>query len=217
MRILIYSYNYHPEPIGIAPLMTDLAEGLVKKGHQVRVITAMPWYPQGEIYPEYRNKPYLTEIRNGVTIKRCYIWTRSQRNLRNRALFELSFIGLSFLQALQGEKPDLIFLTIPGLPVCLPAAFLARIYRIPIILNLQDILPDAAVHVGLINNPQLIHLLSGLEKLAYQTATKISVIADGFTQNILAKGVPREKIVEIANWVDIDFIRPLNPANNAFR
>jgi hypothetical protein len=40
MRILLYSYNYHPEPIGIAPLMTELAEGLVKRGHQVRVVTA---------------------------------------------------------------------------------------------------------------------------------------------------------------------------------
>ena len=36
MRILIYSYNYAPEPIGIAPLMTELAEGLVKRGHEVR-------------------------------------------------------------------------------------------------------------------------------------------------------------------------------------
>jgi len=60
MRILIYSYNYHPEPIGIAPLMTELAEGLVKKGHQVRVVTAMPNYPERKIYQDYRGKFYLT-------------------------------------------------------------------------------------------------------------------------------------------------------------
>ena len=39
MRILIYSYNYYPEPIGIAPLMTELAEGLVKRGHEIHIIT----------------------------------------------------------------------------------------------------------------------------------------------------------------------------------
>jgi colanic acid biosynthesis glycosyl transferase WcaI len=61
MHILIYSYNYHPEPIGIAPLMTELAEGLVKRGHEVRVITGMPNYPQREIYDGYRGKWYLTE------------------------------------------------------------------------------------------------------------------------------------------------------------
>jgi len=68
MRILIYSYNYHPEPIGIAPLMTELAEGLVKRGHEVRVITAMPNYPERKIYPAYRGQWFMTEEKNGVTI-----------------------------------------------------------------------------------------------------------------------------------------------------
>ena len=86
MRILIYSYNYYPEPIGIAPLMTELAEGLVKRGHQVRVVTAVPWYPDSMIAPQYRGKLYLTEERNGVKIQRCYIWSRQERTLRNRIL-----------------------------------------------------------------------------------------------------------------------------------
>lgn len=111
MQILIYSYNYHPEPIGIAPLMTELAEGLVKKGHEVRVVTAMPWYPDNEIYPNYRGKLYLREKHNGVTIQRCYVWIRRHRSLATRILFELSFIVLSFFQALIGRRPDLIFLT----------------------------------------------------------------------------------------------------------
>lgn len=72
MHILIYSYNYYPEPIGIAPLMTELAEGLVEQGHEVRVITGMPNYPEREVYEEYRNKWYVTEKRNGVTIQRCF-------------------------------------------------------------------------------------------------------------------------------------------------
>ena len=216
MRILIYSYNYYPEPIGIAPLMTDLAEGLAQRGHEVRVLTAMPWYPQGEIYPEYRGKLFCTEERNGVTIQRCYIWSRIERNVRNRALMELSFMSLSFFQGL-GWNPDLILLTVPGLPVCVPAAMLSKLYRKPVILNLQDILPDAAVHVGLISNPKLILVLEKLEKFAYQIATKISVIADGFSKHIQEKGVPGNKIVEIPNWVDIDFIKPLSRENNYFR
>ncbi|NES87638.1 MAG: glycosyltransferase family 4 protein [Moorea sp. SIO2B7] len=217
MRILIYSYNYHPEPIGIAPLMTELAEGLANRGHQVRVITAMPWYPKGLVDPDYRGKLYLTEKRNGVKIQRCYIWTRRKRNLRNRALFELSFVSLSFFQALNGWRPDVILLTVPGLPVCIPASLLGWLYRVPVVLNLQDILPDAAVHVGLIKNKKMIRLLKRLEKFAYRAATKISVIADGFTRNLLEKGVPNQKIVEIPNWVDINFIKPLPKENNYFR
>jgi colanic acid biosynthesis glycosyl transferase WcaI len=217
MRILLYSYNYHPEPIGIAPLMTELAEGLAKRGHQVRVLTAFPWYPNSEIDLEYRGKIYLEEERNGVKIQRSYVWARPQRSLKNRILFELSFVFLSFFQALKGEKPDLIFLTVPGLPVCVPAALLSKLYGVPIILNLQDILPDAAVHVGLLTNEKMIKVFSSLEKFAYRTASKISVIADGFTKNLLTKNIPIDKIVEIPNWVDVDFIKPLDKANNYFR
>ncbi|MEG3438048.1 glycosyltransferase family 4 protein [Pannus brasiliensis CCIBt3594] len=216
MRILLYSYNYHPEPIGIAPLMTELAEGLVKRGHQVRVVTAFPWYPNSEIPPEYAGKLYASEERNGVKIQRSYVWARQRRSLKNRVLFELSFVFLSFFQAINGWRPDVIFLTVPGLPVCVPAALLKRLYGVPIVLNLQDILPDAAVHVGLLTNEKMIRVFQGLERFAYRTAEKISVIADGFTKNLLEKEVPGEKIVEISNWVDINFIKPLEKTDNYF-
>ena len=217
MRILIYSYNYAPEPIGIAPLITELAEGLVKKGHEVRVVTSMPNYPQRRIYEGYRGKLYLTELTNGVVVQRSYVWIRPEPNLIDRLLLEISFVLTSFVHALKGKRPDVILLTAPPLPVSLPAALLGRIHRTPVVLNLQDILPDAAVHVGLLKNPKLIRVFEVLEKFAYQNATKISVIADGFAENLRKKNVPEEKIEQIPNWVDVDFIRPMPKENNAFR
>ncbi|MDF5714028.1 MAG: glycosyltransferase family 4 protein [Rhizonema sp. NSF051] len=217
MRILIYSYNYYPEPIGIAPLMTELAEGLVKRGHQVRVVTAMPNYPERRIYESYRGKGYVTEYKNGVQIQRSYIWTRPQPNLLDRLLLDASFVITSFLPALIGWRPDVILATSPSLPVCLPTALLGWLNRCPVILNLQDILPDAAIQVGLLKNKLLIHLFTALEKFAYHTATKISVIADGFVDDLHSKGVSDSKIEQIPNWVDINFIRPLPKENNAFR
>jgi len=212
MKILIYSYNYHPEPIGIAPLMTELAEGLVKRGHEVRVVTGMPNYPERRIYDGYRGKLYLTEERNGVKLQRCYVWIRPQPGFIDRALLEISFVATSFVQALNGWKPDLLFLTIPPLPACVPAAVLKKIFGCPLVVNLQDILPDAAVHTGLMSNAKLIQIFSKLEAFAYRHADRISVIADGFVDNLLAKGVPQNKLALIANWVDTDFIRPA-PAN----
>ncbi|GAB1542261.1 glycosyltransferase family 4 protein [Scytonema sp. NUACC21] len=217
MRILIYSYNYHPEPIGIAPLMTELAEGLVKRGHSVRVITAMPNYPQRRIYPEYRGKLYNTEYKNGVKIQRSYVWIRPQPRLMERIFLEMSFASTSFLQALNGPKPDIILLTVPSLPISIPAALLGWLYSCPVILNLQDILPEAAVCTGLLKNKWLIRIFTTLEKFAYRTATKITVIADGFVENLLGKGVPANKIVLLSNWADITFIRPLPKENNRFR
>lgn len=217
MRILIYSYNYFPEPIGIAPLVTELAEGLVKRGHQVRVVTGMPNYPQRKIYKEYQGKLYLTELTNGVAIQRSYVWVRPQPSLLDRLLLEVSFVLTSFVHALKGKRPDVIFITVPPLPVCVPAALLGWIHRTPVVLNLQDILPDAAVHMGLLKNPNLIRLFEALERFAYRTAAKMSVIADDFVDHLLSKGVPLHKIVQIPNWVDVNFIRPLPREHNKFR
>ncbi|MBD2410648.1 glycosyltransferase WbuB [Nostoc calcicola FACHB-389] len=217
MRILIYSYNYYPEPIGIAPLMTELAEGLVKRGHQVRVVTAMPNYPERQIYQEYRGKWYLTEYKNGVEIQRSYVWIRPQPNLLDRVLLDASFVVTSFVPALIGWRPDVILSTSPSLPSCVPVALLGWLRACPVVLNLQDILPEAAVHVGLLKNKLLIQLFTFLEKFAYRSASKISVIADGFVENLRSKGVEADKIVQIPNWVDVNFIRPLPQKNNPFR
>ncbi|MBD2205215.1 glycosyltransferase family 4 protein [Calothrix sp. FACHB-1219] len=217
MRILIYSYNYYPEPIGIAPLMTELAEGLVKRGHQVRVVTAMPNYPERQIYSNYRGKLYHTEYKNGVEIQRSYVWVRPEPRLLDRILLDASFVVTSFVPALLGWRPDVIISTSPSLPVCLPASLLGLLYNCPVILNLQDILPEAAIHLGILKNKLLIELFTQLEKFAYHSATKISVIADGFIDNLLKKGVPASKIVSIPNWVDVNFIRPLPQENNQFR
>ena len=217
MRVLIYSYNYHPEPIGIAPLMTELAEGLVRQGHEVRVVTGMPNYPQRQVYDDYKGKLYLTEIRNGVTIQRSFIWVKPNPNLIDRLLLDGSFVVSSFFQALRGWRPDVILLTVPPLPVSLPASLLGLIYNCPIVLNVQDILPEAAIHVGLLKSKTMIRILESLERFSYRTAHTISVIADGFVDNLVNKGVPASKITCIPNWVNTQFIHPLPKEDNAFR
>jgi colanic acid biosynthesis glycosyl transferase WcaI len=217
MRVLIYAYNYYPEPIGIAPLMTELAEGLVKRGHEVRVVTAMPNYPQRQIYEGFRGKLYQTELRNGVTIQRSYVWVKPKPNLFDRLLLDGSFVVTSLFQAMRGWRPDVILLTVPPLPVSVPAALLGKFYNCPVVLNVQDILPEAAVHVGLLTNPLLIGAMEKLEQFAYRTAHTVSVIADGFVDNLVGKGVPPEKITCIPNWVNTNFIRPLPKEDNGFR
>ncbi|MDB9509672.1 WcaI family glycosyltransferase [Kamptonema animale CS-326] len=219
MRILIYSYNYYPEPIGIAPLMTELAEGLVKRGHQVRVVTGMPNYPQRRIYEQYQGKWYLTEERNGVKIQRSYVRINGPHpTLLDRLLLDGSFVASSFFQAFNGWRPDVIFSTVPPLPICVPVAIYGGFRACPIVLNVQDIVSEAAVRVGLVKKDSLlIRIADTLEKFAYRTATHISVIADGFVEKLLSQGVSPNKIVCIPNWVDVNFIGPLPKENNPFR
>lgn len=217
MKILIYSYNYHPEPIGIAPLMTELAEGLVRRGHSVRVVTGMPNYPERRIYDGYRGKLYITEERNGVLVQRCFVWVRPKPGLVDRIFLETSFVSTSFLKAVGGWRPDVILLTVPPLPAAVPATLFKWLQRCPVVLNLQDVLPEAAVVAGLLSNKTLIRVFESLERFAYRYADKIAAISDGFADNLLKKGVSPDKIALIPNWVNTDFIRPLPKEDNAFR
>ncbi|NEP39971.1 MAG: glycosyltransferase family 4 protein [Okeania sp. SIO2H7] len=218
MHVLIYSYNYHPEPIGIAPLMTELAEGLVNRGHQVRVVTGMPNYPERRVYDEYQGKFYLTEKRNGVTIQRSYVRINNPNpGLIDRLILDGSFITTSFFQAIIRWRPDVIFATVPPLPISLPVGWCGFAYGSPIVLNVQDIVSEAAVRVELIKQDGLvIKAARGLENLAYKTAAKISVISDRFVDKLVEQGVSKSKIVCIPNWVDVNFIKPLDK-QNAFR
>ena len=219
MRILIYSYNYYPEPIGIAPLMTELAEGLVRRGHEVRVVTGMPNYPERRIYQGYRNKLYLTEERNGVIIQRSYIWVRGPKpGLLDRLLLDSSFMVTSIVQAFNGWRPDIIFATVPPLLVSVPVGIYAWVRRCPVILNIQDIVSEAALRVKLVNPDGIvIKTAKFVEKLTYEKVNRISVIADGFVDKLVGLGIPNNKIAYIPNWVDTNFIKPLSKTNNSFR
>ena len=217
MKILIYAYNYHPEPIGIAPLVTELAEGLVQRGHQVRVVTAMPNYPHRVIYPEYQGRFYVQEERHGVQIQRCYVWIRPNPGLVTRILLDGSFEVTSLGAAFRGWKPDVILYTSPPLPVAIAVALLALWYRCPTVLSLQDILPEAAIHVGLVRNPLAIWVFEALERFSYGIANRIVVITEKFTENLGRKGVNLAKITCIPNWVNVDFVKPLPKLENTFR
>lgn len=149
-----------------------------------------------------------------MTIQRSYLRIKSKPNLIDRLLLELSFIFTSLPQAFNGKKPDLILLTVPPLLVSLPATLISRFYNCPVVLNVQDILPEAAVRVGLMTNKLMIRFCEVIEKFAYENATKISVIADGFRENLVNKGVSAKKITCIPNWVNVNFIRPLAKKNS---
>lgn len=68
MKILVVSQYYYPEPFRVS----DICEELVRQGHTVTVLTGLPNYPVGKIYPDYRHGEKRDEIINGVHVYRCF-------------------------------------------------------------------------------------------------------------------------------------------------
>lgn len=84
---------------------------------------------------------------------------------------------------------------------------LKKCKKVPFVYNLQDIFPDSLVNNGLAQKGSLLWKIGrAIESFTYKHADKIIVISEDFKKNIMAKGVPEDKISVIYNWVDQDAV-----------
>lgn len=191
MKIQLWSYNFDPEPTGIGIVSTVWARGLRDRGHDIEVVAAHPHYPE----PRWgtRRLPYR-ETRDGIPVLRLPLWIgRSSAAERYRQ--ELSFMAAQSLAVPFLGRPDVIVSASPSFPALLPAIVNVRGRRVPWVLWLHDLLPDGATATGLVDEGgAVIRLARQLERAAYRTADRIVVLSRAFTENLAAKGVPREKI-----------------------
>lgn len=195
MRIQLWSYNYAPEPQGIAPLSTVLAQALRDRSHKVLVVAAHPHYPQ----PAWgaRVKPYR-ERRNGVPVLRLPLILGREGGLE-RVLQELSFTAGQTLVAPLLPPCDVLVAVSPSFPALAPCMAVSRLRRTPLVLWLQDIVTDAATSTGLLAAGPLLDAARRFELSTYRSAARIVVISEAFRDNLRLKGVPDEKIVRILN------------------
>ena len=195
MRIQLWSYNYDPEPSGIAPLSGVWARAMTARGHDVEVIAAHPHYPQPQW--GHRLTPYR-ELRDGVRVLRLPLWVGRGSALQ-RMRQEASFATAMSLAAPMLRTPDVIVAVSPSFPALVPAMVNARARRIPWVMWLQDILPDGATMTGILEEGRIVRLARRLERRAYRSASKIVVISESFKDNLRTKGVAEGKLVRSYN------------------
>jgi colanic acid biosynthesis glycosyl transferase WcaI len=191
LNIQLWSYNYDPEPTGIGPVSRAWAEGLRDRGHHVEVVAAHPHYPE----PVWGSKrlPYR-ETRNGISVLRLPLWIGRETALE-RYRQEFSFTSAQFAALPVLRRPDILVSASPSFPALLPAIINARLRRIPWILWLHDILPDGAASSGLVDEGSMVIRASRrLESAAYRQADRIVVLSKAFTENLVRKNVPEDKI-----------------------
>lgn len=196
MRVQLWSYNYDPEPTGIAPLSTLWARGMAARGHDVTVVAAHPHYPE----PAWGRAPRpYRERRDGIPVIRLPLKI-GRSTSRQRLAQELSFVtSLSVTSPLM-PATDLIVAVSPSFPALVPAMVTARLRRVPWVLWLQDILPDGAVATGILDaESKVVRAAQRLEQYAYRSAARVVVISRSFEDNLRRKGVPAEKLVRIYN------------------
>ena len=219
MNILVLSINYSPEPTGFAQHVANLCEDLARKGHDVMVLTGFPFAPYWSRWPEYKGRFITREHINGVQVVRVthYIPRRAGKMLQ-RLLMEGSFCLMALCLSLTkvGSDWDMILYVGSQPSIAMLAKWMARVRRIPYVVNIQDLAAQAAAGVGIVKAPRLVRILDRFEYLAYGGASGAIVLCEAFRSALIAHGYPAEHIRVICSPVDIERIRPVLP-DPAFR
>lgn len=211
MKILVYGLNYAPEPVGIGKYTGELAPFLASRGHEVRVITAPPYFPGWRVSTAYQNC-FSLENREGVRVRRCPLWVPRRPNgltrLLHLASFALSSLGPLLIQ--RAWRPDVVITVAPAF-FCAPGALLlGRLcgHRTITWLHIQDFELDAAFELGLLKGWLLRSLAESWERFTLRGFDRLSSISIAMVQKLRAKGVPPSRVQLLPNWVDLDLIRP---------
>ena len=150
-RITIIGPNYYPEDSAIGLYTTQKAEYLLKKGFEVTMVTGFPYYPQWEIWNDYKlNSYYINENINGVQVYRYKQYVPQKPTFTRRIIHLLSFTLGSVPNIFKGNKPDLVIVIIPFTTTALLGWILKVVYKSKLWIHIQDFEFDAAMDSGLL-------------------------------------------------------------------
>lgn len=196
-------------------MVHNVIEALVDAGCEMDIYIPTPSRGvSDEVRREYRHRKYEEQCGGKVRLHRFAMF-REGRTPFVRALRYFccglvhTFIGLF------ARNVDLLYLGSTPPTNGLVAAIIKKVRKFPFVYNLQDIFPDSMVNTNITSKGSLIWKIGRfIEKTTYNSADKIIVLSEGFKQNLLAKGVPPQKIEVIYNWIDENNVRPINRAEN---
>lgn len=181
----------------------ELGSYLVKCDHHFSVVGSTISYLTGKA-PEGGK----SSTSNGINLYRAYTYPALHRSYLHRVFSFTSFMVSSFFLGLRVKDVDLIWGTSPPLFQGFPAWLLAKIKRIPFVLEVRDLWPAFAVDMGLLRNPLLIRIAEWAERFLYHQADHLIVNSPAYQAHLKGKGAPNSKISLVSNGVDLSYFPP---------
>lgn len=199
MRVLVFTQLFPPEPIS-KPL--EIARGLAARGHSVEVLTGLPNYPTGRLYPGYGMRLLTREKVEGLSVLRVILYPSHSTSALGRIVNFGSFMLTSLLGAFFTGPCDVIYVRHPPLTIGVSSWLIGLIKGAPVVYDVQDIWPESGVWSGMLKSPLLIRLLQGLERFVYRKADHLLVVTEGARRNLISKGVPPAKVSVASQLLD---------------
>ena len=208
MRILFLSDNFPPEGNAPATRLYEHATRWVRAGHDVTVITCAPNFPEGRLFPGYRNAWRQVEWLDGIRVVRVKTYITANEGFLKRTLDYLSFMLMATVMSVFERRPDVVVATSPQFFCALAGWMVGVLKWRPFVFELRDLWPASIMAVGAMRKSLVIRLLERVELFLYRRADAIVSVTESFREDLVARGVPRGKIHVVLNGVDLDRYEP---------
>jgi colanic acid biosynthesis glycosyl transferase WcaI len=211
--------HFTPDTAPTGEVMTRIVLELAALGHELHVVTSLPWYREHRIEHGWDGKLLRRETTEWGSITRVHPFPGDdKKNLVRRALGFAGFSVLAGIGSLPGGRVDAVIAMSPPLTMGLTGWVTHLVRRGPLVFNIQDVFPDAAVETGAITDRRVIRVARWLERVSYHRAAAVTVLSDDLRDNVVAKVRPshRGRVHVIPNFVDTEFIAPAD-RRTAFR
>ena len=218
MRILHLPAYFQPEQMSSSFLSDSLYKTFSDNCIEIVVYTPTPTRGiSKELKKEYRKKRIEILYDGKMVVHRFPMIDEGKRTLLRAFRYFISCL-IQFNRGVfskESKTCDVLFVySTPPIQGAM-AALVKKCKKKPFVYNLQDIFPDSLAGTGLAKKGGFLWKIGRvIENFTYRNADKIIVISEDFKKNIMAKGVPEDKIVVVYNWVDSQSITPVMPEDN---
>lgn len=215
-RVLFLTQYYPPEIGAPQARISEMAGYLADRGWDIAVLTALPNYPTGEIYPGYRGKWLVRESIGGIRIVRTPILPTKSTSPFHRLAGYLSFVLSSLLPGifLMG-RPSVVVVESPPLFLTLTGMALKWVLRARLVTNVSDLWPESFVSMGVLQAGWKLRMLERLEGWAYRCSDRVTCQSRGILAGV-RKRWPPARASWIPNGCDCGAFRP-EAVDPAFR
>ena len=218
MKILFYGLNFAPELTGIGKFSGETAAFLADAGHDVRVVTAPPYYPNWRVRQGYRRWFWSRERLSGTRVLRCPLYVPRRPTGKTRMIHLASFAATSGWPVLWKSavwRPDIIIVVEPTTLTQPTALLAAKLGGARTWLHVQDLEFDAAFALGVVGGEgsRAARVAFAFERFCLRRFARVSTITPNMARRLVEKGAPQDRMIQFPNWVDCAEIKPLSVAS----
>ena len=199
MNVLIVSQYYPPEGVTIP---AEIAQGLAERGHDVKVLTGFPNYPEGKVFPGYSQRWRSTEHDGDVEILRVPLFADHSNSIVRRVLNYASFALSSASAGRYAKGADVIYVYATQMTPALGP----WLWRKPYVLHVQDLWPDSILESSMVEQSRLGGIirtvLNPWLRRVYARAAAVIGIAPTMVDTLIRRGAVGSRISLVCNWAD---------------